>query len=98
MAVDFKRMSPYGRGLPNVQSSTEMQQLFFKEVVAPPSVVSFEIFIGSLEHGSIISLSKRMILSSEIIPSPPMVFSATRVNITTTIERSEQHATYSRRD
>jgi hypothetical protein len=58
MAVDFKRMSPYGRGLPNVQSSTEMQQLFFKEVAAPPSVVSFEIFIGSLEHGVIISRLK----------------------------------------
>ena len=27
----------------------------FKEVVAPPSVISFETFIGSLEHGSIIS-------------------------------------------
>ena len=32
-----------------------MQQLFFKEVVARPSVISFEIFIGSLEHGSIIA-------------------------------------------
>jgi len=39
-------------------SSTEMQQLFFKEVVAPPSVISFETFIGSLEHGSIISSRK----------------------------------------
>jgi hypothetical protein len=35
-----------------------MQQLFFKEVAVPPSVVSFEIFIGSLEHGVIISRLK----------------------------------------
>ena len=35
-----------------------MQQLFFKEVAAPPSLVSFEIFIGSLEHGGIISRLK----------------------------------------
>jgi hypothetical protein len=35
-----------------------MQQLFFKEVVAPPSVISFETFIGSLEYGSIISRRK----------------------------------------
>jgi hypothetical protein len=27
----------------------------FKEAVAPPSVISFETFIGSLEHGGIIS-------------------------------------------
>jgi hypothetical protein len=58
--------------------------------------IFFETFIGSLEHGSIISVAKRMTLSSEIIPSPAMIFSASRVNITTTIERSEQHATYSR--
>ena len=73
--------------IPNVHSITGDATSVFKEVVAPPSIVSLEIFIGSLEHGSIISVSKRMILSSEIIPSPPMVFSASRINLTTTIEK-----------